>query len=290
MLTRRQWLLSTPAFAGANALRAESIQPQLIKAGPFSIQCPAGWAESVVAEKVPTNPLYTHEQWLAFKANPANQLKPSYPNRPEHWAIRFPKLATSDTVPLSRFNGSVNAPQVFIHHTIDWAGILDTRNASESNRRDGINVLRAEFEKMLSQPKSFRVPLLVLEGAFEFVSLQRILKFSGGQGVRMVTQCDIEATLLCRERFQYLFVGMSDDDSCYIVASFPLKLEELPSGRDENAKHIGFDLTDYDHLLRNFEKYQTQAVQWLAQREDLIEPKLTALDTMIESLRAVTWE
>jgi hypothetical protein len=289
MLTRRQWLLSTPALAGVTAFHAEAAEQRLIKAGPFSIQCPAEWAEGIVVEKVPCKPLFTHEQWLAFKANPANNLKAGYHNRPEHWAIRFPRLATSDTIPKADYGYSPTAPQILIHETSGWAGIFETGSPTEAGRRAKTIELRKEIDAAMEGRLDFHSPL-ISDGAVDFCACRRVLSFNEGRGVRMLGQWCFEATLLTDPGLHYLFEGMSADDSCYVVATFPLKLKGLTSGNDDDASHLGYSLKDYPRLEKEFENYSSLAVKWLEERQEQIQPKLADLDAMMESLRAVTWE
>ncbi len=78
---------------GASTLIAAPLETELIAAGPVRIPVPKAFVKGAVMEKVAFAPLYSAEAWAEKKRDPMMLLKPSYINRPQHWAIRLPKAA-----------------------------------------------------------------------------------------------------------------------------------------------------------------------------------------------------
>ena len=99
----------------------------------------------------------------------------------------------------------------------------------------------------------------------------------------MIAEWEIEADLMTKGDLHYLFLGMSDDDSCQIIATFPIDLPGLPE-RGQKAEHLGRSLARYEELSKGYETYVTEATQWLTQHQTEISPRLDTLDAMLRSL------
>lgn len=271
-------------------LQAQTTSPDLktLSAGPFNLKAPPQWADSALVEKVPEKPLYSAAAWKSFNEDSLNTLKPSYENRPQHWAIRFPTLVLKgETFDKQNAGADPMAPQILIHQTDGWSTILETGGTDFQKASEARIRLRKSLTSLETEIPPRLTPSFV-DGGLNFISLKKKLRFKGGHGYRFLTQWAIEHDLVSRGGLHYLFVGLSDDDSCHIIATFPLDSPGLPSSATE-AEHLGYSAQRYEELTKNFTAYHEAAVAWIEQREKQFTPSLDALDRLIESLSAETW-
>ena len=82
---------------------------------------------------------------------------------------------------------------------------------------------------------------------------------------------------------------MSDDDTCQIIATFPVHLPGLPDGEPE-AEHLGHSMKRYEELSRDLDAYESDAKAWLEQHAAELSPGLDVLDDMMRSLVVRHWE
>jgi len=279
-------LAATPACSVSRSGKARVVQ-----AGPFSVHIPAAAGRALV-EHVPMHPLYTPEGWKRVndpKDGLMYSMKPGYSNRPENWAIRFPKLARKgETYNAKEANDDPTAPQILIHRYRDWPKAYTdgiAQPGGDYKARDVAEELR-ELETSVDQNTRFAC-LAYMDAAFMFASLKRKLSFQGGEGVRYVGEWTNEPTLPSNDGFHYVFNGFTKDGSTHVLATFPLHLADLPDD-SPGATHLGRSLKNYEDLSKNFETYEKEARAWLEAREAEIQPSLAMLDGMIESLTG-TW-
>lgn len=241
-------------------------------------------------EKVPAQPLYDAEAWERLQKNSAFVLKPAYSVRPEHWAIRFPALV----LPGETFNNAETgddplAPQILIHQTDGWSGILENGHSTEASRKETRQKLRQEMQAMVGSdsPKN---PAFIDGGPWSILPAKK-LSFKGGHGYRFIAQWSYEISLLSRGRLHYLFLGLSEDSSCQIIATFPLNHPDLPGYYDQEATHLGYSSSRsrYEELTQKFDDYESKAKQWVADHISEFTPSVEKLDRLIESLSAETW-
>jgi hypothetical protein len=122
----------------------------------------------------------------------------------------------------------------------------------------------------------------------DFCAMKKPLKFRGGTGYRMLVNSAMEPVILERGRLEYVFVGMSADNTCQVIVTFPVDLPGLPDGT-EGAEHLGFSNSRYSELLKGISTYRQKARKWLASNAGKITPSLAELDAMMESLDSRTW-
>ncbi|MGV3660948.1 MAG: hypothetical protein ACO1TE_12235 [Prosthecobacter sp.] len=290
-MNRRHWLqLSTSAAvpcAGRTARSAPSGTAGL-KAGPFSMDVPAEWARSAVIEKAPLFPLYDAAEWKGLQTDPSFRKKPGYICRPQHWAVRLPAaLPEGFSVDLKNAGDDATAPQILIHKADEWAvaftdGVHEKVKAAELLRR-----MRARMDDALTRDEPGFTPGY-MDATLSFTCLKKRLEFTGGHGVRLAAQWTIEADLLRKGELHYLFVGMSQDNTCQIIATFPLNLPGLPGADD--SSHLGRGMRPYEEMTKGFNSYENTAREWLEKNAATITPSLETLDAMMSSLVARTWE
>lgn len=280
-------LSQTPALLDAQT-PAPTTDGQSLIAGPFSVSAPHAWAASAYTEKVPSHPLYSAEDWKKLQESSLYTLKPGYDIRPQHWAIRFPALVLKgQTFDRQRAGGDPVAPQILIHQADGWSTIQERGEADPKKAAETRLKLRESLTALATEIPHDLTPVLA-DGTLGFISLKKKLRFKGGHGYRMITQWTFESDLIRRGGVHYLFIGLSDDDSCQILASFPVDVPDLPSA-EVDAEHLGYSVQRYEELSQNINAYHDAAVAWIEKREKQFTPSLDALDRLIESLSADTW-
>lgn len=259
-----------------------------INTGPFTVHVPAVWTNEMAVEIVPLQPLYSTRTWAEFRADPMNQLKPYYGNRPTHWAVRLPAMMglIGEPIPAKAEDGP-NPPQILFHRADQW-GVAFTDGKDETrNKGEVLAELRRSLGEAMGKAVSGSL-LHYMDASLSFEAMKKPLKFKGGEGVRLLCQWTIEPTLLCRGELHYLFVGLSDDDKCHVIATFPVTLSGLPDG-GSNDEHLGYSSGRYEELSKKFEAYEKRAVRWLEENQFNLNPSLKELDAMMESITARTW-
>lgn len=294
---RREWIhLATVALCGCWERKDAPVETSTENEEPcpFTFEIPPAWITSSRIEKVPAKPVYTPKEWEGVVRDEQNGnvptiLKPGYFNRPQHWAIRLP-AATPDGVPVNVENpdGDPTAARILIHKADEWSSILTDGQVGRSNSRAFLGSLRQMTTDELSGKETdFHPP--AVDGHLGFRALKQRLDFDGGHGIRMLAQWMIESDLLRKGRLHYLFLGLSDDDSCQIIATFPLDLPGLPDD-ERKAQHLGHSTEKYEVLNRQFADYERDAVAWLEHHADEISPSLEVLDNLISSLVVRRWD
>ena len=239
-------------------------------------------------------PVHTVEEWKQAKVDSSYGLKPGFYNRPLHWAIRLP-AATPNGVPIDLENADDNpeASQILIHKTAEWPRVMSDgiEEAPPGNAPNDIHEMRKDLEAVIRGEDTLAFPAY-MDAHVSFSCLKQRIDFDGGHGVRMITQWMSGSDLMRKGSLHYLFSGMSDDDTCQIIATFPIDLPGLPDLEYEPAsKHLGRSLKENtDWLDNDFEAYEREAVAWLIQHQAEIEPRLQTLDDMLRSLVVRRWE
>lgn len=291
-MNRRSHLtLLAGALSSAALCRPAMAEPSgltKIAAGTFLVAVPPNWAAGVMVEKVPAYPLYSAEAWKELQQDPMLQMKPYYGNRPQHWAIRIPAMGLKGETSNGKEAGAdPTAPQILIHQNEGWASIyqngMHTPEEAAAEKKERRSVLTA-----LAGSTEGRITPAYMDASLSFTCLKKKLSFKGGHGYRVVTQWAIEPDLVRRGSLHYLFVGLSDDDTCQIIATFPLDAPDLPAA-DSEAEHLGYSTKNYEALSQGIDAYSAAAVSWLESRASSFTPSLDALDHLVESLHAETW-
>lgn len=277
-MKRRTCLTLAPA-AILGFGRAYSAETTLLKAGPFSVSVPSAWAATAIIEKIPIRPVYTARDWAAFQTDPLNTLKPGYDNRPQHWALRFPAAIFPRKV--SGGNGEM-VPQILIHKAEEWSTHFSTGNRDH----DRIESLRAELDAGIGGTFPREDPGFD-DGSLCFISAKKELAFQGGKGLRIVCERKFDSDFVSRG-LMYWFSGLSDDNTCHILAIFPLDHPDLPTRSQK--EHLGRKLGPGGELGDEFPSYQADAIKWIETITDGFSPGLATLDGVVESLTAKHWE
>ncbi|OAI56367.1 hypothetical protein AYO49_00765 [Verrucomicrobiaceae bacterium SCGC AG-212-N21] len=289
LMTRRQWLLlSAASLVGCGKDEAAARQVT-IRAGSFTVEVPADWNLGAGVQQVPIKPVFSESQWTKYQGNPMFGLKPHYGNRPEHWAIRLPALRPPGTkVDYEEAGDDPVAPQILIHNASQWSRVYSDGKHESKLANMSVPALRKQMEDWIAKSETGASPAF-MDASLSFICLRKQLHFRGGRGVRVLCQWTIESTLVQLGELHYMFLGMSDDDTCQIIATFPLNHPELPK-QGPSASHLGWSMERYSQLSKDMDRYESEAIHWMVENEKKFTPSLSALDTMIESLSATKWE
>ncbi len=276
-------------FFGASALFAAPPESESIAAGPFGATVPKAFAKDVVVEKIAFAQLYSADAWAEKELHPTRQLKPGYENRPQHWAIRLPKAAPEwYKADLETFGDDPTAPQILIHKADEWASTFENGKVDATAAAKRVAEMRKNLALWLKQPVN-RISPGYMDASTVFDCMKKKIKFEGGSGVRGIVQWNIEAELARRRELHYLFLGLSDDGSCQIIATFPIDVPGLPDDSQE-ATHLGYSTKDYPKLTKEFDAYESSAKKWLIANENQFTPRLEVLDAMMAGLVVKRWE
>lgn len=272
-------------FAGCTS-KSRATQT-VVNAGPFAVAIPTEWRRTAIIEKVPIQPLYSREAWKAYQENPRCRLKPAYICRPQHWAVRLPAaLPKGVRFDQQNVGDDSTAPQILFHKAGEWAVAFTDGVHEEKKAAELLRSMRKEMDQSLTHDDPHLSPGF-MDASLTFMCLKRRIDFTGGHGVRLVAQWIIEPELMRLGELHYLFLGMSDDNSCQIIATFPLGLPGLPTHDDKG--HLGRSTENYADLSKSFDRYEADAKQWLEDHAQEINPSIQTLDAMMQSLVASHW-
>jgi len=260
---------------------------QTISAGPFRVTVLGNLAKGARVEKVAMTPLYSQEEWETAQREQVF-FKAWYAIRPQHWAIRLPGAAPAwYEWDLKTAGQDPTAPQILIHKADEWAAVFRDGKVDAAEPAEAMQRLR--YQITLSAKNPDLLPWNPAAGSGGFHCLVKPIKFDGGTGVRGVIQTLIEHDLLVRGRLHYIFLGLSNDGTCQISATFPLDLPGLPED-DMEAAHLGYSRKDYERLCKEADTYFDAAEQWLTANASQITPKLEVLDAVMAGLVVKRWE
>jgi hypothetical protein len=262
---------------------------ETISAGSFRVTVPTKFAKGAVVEKVAMAPCYTPDEWETAKREQVFR-KFYYGNRPQHWAIRLPGAAPAwYEWDLKSAGEDPTAPQILIHKADEWAAVFQDGKMDAAAAAASLQDMRRQLELSANHPDRFPLSPAVGQGSGSYGNLTKSIQFRGGSGVRGITDWGIEADLVRRGRLHYLFLGLSDDGTCQIIATFPLDLPGLPDDSLE-AAHLGYSASDYGKLSRELGTYMDAVDQWIAANANHFTPKLEELDSIIAGLVVKRWE
>lgn len=278
---KRRYFIQLGMAGLAGCAKGRQENGTLVKAGPFVVTVPQKWSKTAIIEKVPIQPLYNRESWEEYQKDKQSILKPAYNCRPQHWAIRLPDALPGGIVFDREHAGDdATAPQILIHKADEWGLAFTDGEHEETKVADVLRSLRKNMDATVSPA--------FMDASQTFACLKRRIDFSGGHGIRLVAQWTIEPELMRLGQLHYLFLGMSDDNTCQIIATFPISLPGLPRPYDKN--HLGRGIESYDAFSKKYTEYVADAKKWLEKYEHEITPSIGALDKVMQSLVVSHWQ
>jgi hypothetical protein len=174
-------------------------------AAPIRIQIPGSLAAGATAETIDLVTDQTGAQWDVA---------------PAHLQMTFQDYALQTTF---------QVPQLFVYPAQQYAAL--NPSAAESIRR--LQAVLADPSKAQNNDNLPRVPFL--NAGQVLAAQQKVLHFSGGSGVRFITQYAQGVSPINNSGLFYHFEGLSDNGRNYIVAMLPVNLPFLASDNNPNS-------------------------------------------------------
>jgi hypothetical protein len=178
-------------------------------------------------------------------------------------------------------NGSFHVPQFFVYPAQEYASA--NSGAAESLKR-----LKAVLSNPDSQFTNDQLPFVPFFNAGQvFAAQEKIIRFNGGSGVRIVTQYAQDVSPVNNGGLFYHFEGLTNDGKYYIVAILPTQLPFLPidNNPDSPIPSGGIPFPQNNASGSDFENYYSQITKLInAAQPDQFNPTLTLLDALIQSI------
>jgi hypothetical protein len=186
------------AVMACNFIRKPGAQPGIpFFAAPIRIVIPAALASGASAETIDLVTDQTGAQWDVA---------------PAHLRLTLQDYALQTTF---------HVPQLFVYPAQQYADL--NPSAAESIKR-----LQAILANPSTTPTSDSLPRVPFLNAGQVLATQqKVLHFSGGSGVRFITQYAQGVSPINNSGLFYHFEGLSDDGRNYIVAILPVNLPFL---------------------------------------------------------------
>jgi hypothetical protein len=239
----------------------------------WSLELPRGCEASM--EIVPAQPLYNEEEREEF-ARTQDHLKPRFNAMPAHLRVDM-----SACVP-PHADGFFS-PALYLIPVQSYLPILDP---ADDVPLPWLRTQLAQLQRWLADAPDAvnNWPFLpFLDMSPQFTVQRRALTFSGGRGIRLLTQFVPDASLAQSGHLSYVFQGLSTDGTYYVLLTMPLSLPGLAQ-RDDTA-HLGFRLDDIFRKPEEAARYAVAVDALLRERAKELRPALTELDALVRSLR-----
>lgn len=180
--------------------------------------------------------------------------------------------------------GSFHVPQLFVYPAPQYASL--NPSAAESLKH---------LEAILSNPSASQdqsaLPHVPFFNAGQaFAAHEKIIRFSGGSGVRFVTQYGQDVSPINNSGLFYHFQGLSQDGRNYVVAVLPVNLPFLPpdNNPDSPVPSGGIPFPPSNAAGPDFENYFKQITDRInASTADQFNPSLDTLDQLVQSISVV---
>ncbi len=174
-----------------------------------------------------------------------------------------------------------HVPQLFVYPTDQYAAM--NAAAAESIKR--LQTFLANPSGSYDENSLPRVPFY---NAGQVLTAQhKVLHFSGGSGVRFITQYAQDISPINNGGLFYHFEGLTKDGKYYIIAVLPVNLPFLPADNNPNSSlpSGGVPFPESSGPGSAFQEYYKQVTQKIeAAPPTQFGPALDALDTLIRSM------
>ncbi len=176
---------------------------------------------------------------------------------------------------------SFHVPQLFVYPAEQYA--LLNASAAESRRR-----LQAVLANPTVQYENNALPRVPFFNAAQvFAAQPKVLRFSGGSGLRVVTQYAQDVSPINNSSLFYHFEGLTDDARYYVIAVLPVNLPFLPADNNPSspvpAGGIHFPASGAPgSSFEDYFKRNTDLIN--AASPEQFNPSLTTLDRLIQSI------
>ncbi len=176
---------------------------------------------------------------------------------------------------------SSHVPQLFVYPADQYAAM--NAAAAESIKR--LQAVLANPSGSYDENTLPRVPFY--NAGQVLAAQQKVLHFSGGSGVRFITQYAQDISPINNGGLFYDFEGLSKDGKYYIVAVLPVNLPFLPVDNNPSSPlpSSGVPFPPSSASGSAFQEYYQQVAQKIeAAPAAQFDPALDALDALIDSM------
>ena len=164
---------------------------------------------------------------------------------------------------------SVIQPQIFIFLTSEYADI----NPLAGKRIEALKTL-LDGNALTTMGELPVLPMF--NGAQDLHGQANPLAFQGGRGLRFITRYSQQAALVVNPGVFYAFQGLTEDESLYVAAFFPLYVSILPGQ---------IQVEDWDAFNQSYLEYMTDIASSIEMLESgNFEPDLESLDALVRSM------
>ncbi|GAB4578929.1 MAG: hypothetical protein Fur0022_16660 [Anaerolineales bacterium] len=214
--------------------------------------------------------------------------KIEYPfSQPPYVEFRFVGFQGGRAYDLPMFYNRSQEAQIMIYRTADFPdfGVDDPRGFSAQ-----FQALTALLETGLDPARCGHVfagdapPLPVLppiNAQQTFCSQPEIIEFTGGRGIRFLTQYTQEIAPVLERQIFYTFQGLTDDGQFYIAAFFPIQTGLFPT---EPPPCPQCDQANYNPYPDWYDMLSSQLLQLNELSSHQFAPTLSELDDIIQSI------
>lgn len=247
-----------PAASTSSAPSATTAPPGIpFAATPLRFTIPDGLATSASTEDIDTVTNQTGSPWDIA---------------PAHLQITFAGYALQTTY---------HVPQLFLYPAPQYAAA--NPRATESLKR-----LQAVLANPSAGYTNDTLPNVPFVNAGQvFAAQQKVLHFSGGSGIRFITQYGQDISPINNDGLFYHFQGLTADGKYYIVAILPVNLPFLAPDNNPDSKLPagGIPFPSSSASGSDFAGYYRQVTQRIdAAPAGQFSPTLDTLDQMMQSL------
>ncbi len=176
---------------------------------------------------------------------------------------------------------SFHVPQIFVYPAQDYAAM---------NQSAAVSIQR--LQNVLSQPSAQysndelpRVPFF--NAGQVFAAQEKVIQFSGGSGVRTVTQYAQDVSPINNGGLFYHFEGLTSDGKFYIVAILPTNLPFLAADNNpaSSVPAGGIPFPSNNAPASSFEDYFKNIANLInGSTAEQFEPSLSTLDALVKSI------
>lgn len=248
-------LAGTPAGQAPAAATSPGGIP--VFATPIRLTIPDGLASGVTAETIDVVTDQTGAPWDVA---------------PPHLQLTFQGYA---------LQGSFHVPQLFVYPAQQYASMNPA--AAESLKR---------LQAVLAQPGTGHdqdgLPRVPFFNAGQVIAAQqKVIHFSGGSGLRFITQYAQDVSPVNNSGLFYLFEGLSEDGKYYLIGVLPVNLPFLPADSQPDAAVPagGVPFPSGAAAGSSYQEYFAQITGRIeAARGDQFTPALDLLDDLMQSI------
>lgn len=178
-------------------------------------------------------------------------------------------------------NNSFHVPQIFVYPVQQYAAA--NQSAAESMKR-----LHAILSKPDAQYQNDDLPYIPFFNAGQvFAAQEKVIKFNGGSGLRIVTQYAQDVSPINKGGLFYHFEGLTNDARFYIVTILPTSLPylALDNNPDSPVPTGGIPFPQNNASGSSFENYFKGMTDLInSSPVDQFNPSLNTLDALIQSI------